>query len=364
MSSALIRRLKLTTIHDVSSAWAGLGSALSNVWKQTGIPASLWATAAVTTYLVCISVLHITSSTLLHFQTFNSSLPTNVSTTLGWVDLTNFIFNPIPITASLPAISQFPGIVSPGLSNSTVYDIPQTTSVVGLVTVNATTVTSSCGLIPNVTYYQNNNTAHASFGNGSVLFLTISPPWMDQIQVLQLAGLEMNDPPSALPSVLLMVSTLLEIEPSVQKEVAVPVTVWESPSASQSIDIYFVQCSLSTNNTTVVIDMQTDTLQNPIPVPQSSTQWEEMDQWTSTEWSVYIGQILGTSGGATFNSTDDTGYVNKPLILDEYIMSLVGPTPASQYRLLGKTDPPFQIILISPCAQINSKLLLHKQLQT
>jgi hypothetical protein len=165
-----------------------------------------------------------------------------------------------------------------------------------------------------------------------------------------------HQPPSALPSVLLMVSTLLEIEPSVQKEVAVPVTVWESPcafdfcnvftitnlsaAASQSIDIYFVQCSLSTNNTTVVIDMQTDTLQNPIPVPQSSTQWEKMDQWTSTEWSVYvrwtppvqsrdyrsssifcphqIGQILGTSGGATFNSTDDTGYVNKPLILDEF----------------------------------------------
>jgi hypothetical protein len=108
-------------------------------------------------------------------------MATNVSTTLGWVDISNpYVpwadINWGTVTASLPAISQFPGIVSPGLSNSTVYDIPQTTSVVGLVTVNATTVTSSCGLIPNVTYYQNNNTAHASFGNGSVLFLTISPP--------------------------------------------------------------------------------------------------------------------------------------------------------------------------------------------
>ncbi|KAG2757956.1 hypothetical protein P692DRAFT_20710186 [Suillus brevipes Sb2] len=310
LSRALRHRLKLTSIHDISGAWSGLGSALSSVWKQTAIRASVWTTTAVTAYLVCISVLHVTSSTLLQFQTFNTTMATNVSTTLGWVDISNpYVpwadINWGTVTASLPAISQFSGIVSPGLSNSTVYDIPQTTSVVGLVTVNATTVTSSCGLIPNVTYSQNNNTAHASFGNGSVLFLTISPPWMDQIQVLQFeAGLAMNDPPSALPSVLLMVSTLLEIEPSVQKEVAVPVTVWESPcafdfcnvftitnlsaAASQSIDIYFVQCSLSTNNTTVVIDMQTDTLQNPIPVPQSSTQWEEMDQWTSTEWSVYV----------------------------------------------------------------------------
>jgi hypothetical protein len=174
MSSALIRRLKLTTIHDISSAWAGLGSALSNVWKQTGIPASLWATAAVTTYLVCISVLHITSSTLLHFQTFNSSLPTNVSTTLGWVDLTNFIFNPIPITASLPAISQFSGLISAGLSGNTVYDTLQTSSAVGHAIVNATTITSNCGLIPNVTY--DGTTASAKLDDWSIIYFPVSPP--------------------------------------------------------------------------------------------------------------------------------------------------------------------------------------------
>ncbi|KAG2344926.1 hypothetical protein BDR05DRAFT_989091 [Suillus weaverae] len=77
ISRALIRRLKLTAIHDISGAWAGIGSALSSVWKQADIPASLWATTAVTAYLVCISVLHVTSSTLLQFQTFNSSMTTH-----------------------------------------------------------------------------------------------------------------------------------------------------------------------------------------------------------------------------------------------------------------------------------------------
>ncbi|KAG2738518.1 hypothetical protein P692DRAFT_201798383 [Suillus brevipes Sb2] len=220
MSSALIRRLKLTTIHDVSSAWAGLGSALSSVWKQTSIPASLWATTAVTTYLVCISVLHITSSTLLQFQTFNSSMPTNVSTTLGWVDVTN-VFNPVPITALLPAISQFSGLISAGLSGNTVYDTLQTSSVIGHATVNATTITSNCGLIPNVTYVQNTTTAMFPFGNGSTVSMSASPPWTDQIQMLQPSLIATNDD-RILPSVLLMVSTLLDIEPSVRKEVAVP----------------------------------------------------------------------------------------------------------------------------------------------
>ncbi|KIK40917.1 hypothetical protein CY34DRAFT_806710 [Suillus luteus UH-Slu-Lm8-n1] len=285
MSSALIRRLKLTTIHDVSSAWAGLGSALSSVWKQTSIPASLWATAAVTTYLVCISVLHITSSTLLHFQTFNSSMPTNVSTTLGWVDVTG-ISNPVPITASLPAISQFPGLISAGLSNNTVYDTLQTSSAVGYATVNATTITSNCGLIPNVTYSP--FVASALLGDGSFVDIAVYPTWTDQIQVLDVG--DTNN--SLIPSITLMVSTLLDIEPSVRKEVAVTM-FWESSTATTTrtyypIEVFFIQCPLSTNSTEVVIDMQTNTLQNPMPIPQPSTQWEETHQWINTLWSNHV----------------------------------------------------------------------------
>jgi hypothetical protein len=80
------------------------------------------------------------------------------------------------ITASLPAISQFPGIVSAGLSNNTVYDIPQTGPVVGHATVNATTVTSSCGLLPNVTYSPNNSTAWAPGSDGNLVYMSAYPP--------------------------------------------------------------------------------------------------------------------------------------------------------------------------------------------
>ncbi|KAG1809178.1 uncharacterized protein BJ212DRAFT_620825 [Suillus subaureus] len=298
MSRALVRRLKLTTIHDIFSAWAGLGSALSNVWKQTRIPASLWATTAVTTYLVCISVLHVTSSTLLQFQTFNSSVTTNISTTLGWVDISSSVAkNPEAMTASLPAISRFPGFLSAGISNNTVYDTLQTSSIVGRATVNAMTITSSCGLLPNVTYSRNNNTASAPLGNGNIMEMIGSSPWTDQIRVLQNGGGPINaSDVYATPAVLLMVSTLLEIEPSVQKEVAVP-AIWVCP---------------------VVIDMQTNTLENPMPVPQPSTQWEETLQWTSTDWSANVGYILSIAGGSGYRFIDQSDYTSEPSIVDEF----------------------------------------------
>lgn len=323
MSRALVRRLKLTSIHDISGAWAGIGSALSSVWKQTGTPALLWSTVAVTAYLVCISVLHVTSSTLLQFQTFNYTMTTNVSTTLGWTDIVSVTYvnfedmNWGAITASLPAISRLPGIVSAGLSNNIVYDTLQTSSIVGHAMVNATTVTSSCGLLPNVTYTRNNSEAIAPFGNGNYVSMTAPPPWTDQIRVLQSTGASINDTQSATQaSVLLMVSTLLDIEPSVQEEVAVPI-IWEALTGNSSVEVYFMQCSLSTSDTTVVIDTQTNTLQNPMPVPQPSTQWEEMHQWTSTDWSLTIGQIMAMSGGSSYKFTNKYGYIIQPSIMDE-----------------------------------------------
>ncbi|KAG1767899.1 hypothetical protein EV702DRAFT_979800 [Suillus placidus] len=346
ISRALIRRLKLTAIHDISGAWAGLGSALSSVWKQTGIPASLWATTAVTTYLVCISVLHVTSSTLLQFQTFNSSMTTRVSTTLGWVDASNSsavgwtVPYWVAITAFLPAISQFPGLVSTGLSSNTVYDTLKTSSVVGHATVNATTIASSCGLLPNVTYSQNNNMASTS-----------TPVFVPRCLVLalKLIGRCPTLVHQSLRACCLVNGIYLVGDRAFSTkggcgtdDLGIFVCVWLvwneaiitnlSAVANQSIEVYFMQCSLSTNNTAVVIDTQTNTLQNPMPVPQPSTQWQEMHQWTST--------VLAASGGSGYQFTDTYGYTSEPSIVDEYIMSLVGLNLTAQYLRWAPGGPP------------------------
>jgi hypothetical protein len=173
----LVCRQKLTAIHDISGAWAGLGSALSSVWRQIGITASWWAVSAVTAYLANISVLHVTSSTLLQFQTFNTSTVTSVPTIRGWpndwMSINSLDTNWGSITASFPVVSQLPGLVSAGLSNNTVYDTPQTNSMTGNATVNATTISSHCGLLPNITYSVDAGVVNVNSSIGQDVFITM-----------------------------------------------------------------------------------------------------------------------------------------------------------------------------------------------
>ncbi|KAG0699606.1 hypothetical protein DFH29DRAFT_935987 [Suillus ampliporus] len=360
MSRTLVRRLKLTAIHDISGAWAGLGAALSSVWRQTYIPASWWMTSAVTAYLASISVLHVTSSTLLQFQTFNTSTVTSIPTVLGWRDglETNiYDFNWEIIIAYIPAVNQLPGLVTAGLSNATVYDIPQTNSIFGLATVNTTTITSRCGLLPNITYSVDAGIlqANSSIGNGNILSMGASLPWSDQIQVIpsRYQGRESTGPGSGVvldPGVVLMVSTLLEIEPSVQDELAVPI-IWESRVwgvASPVVKVYFVQCSLSAVTTEAVLDIQTNSLQNPVAISQPSTQsWEITNQWTSNDWQGVITYALPKSIGSGYNFFYPDG-ISEPSITDEYIMSLLGLNLTAEYYQYTSDHPPVSTFVLSP----------------
>lgn len=337
IARTLVRRLKLTAIHDISGAWAGLGSALSSVWRQADIPASWWTTSAVAAYLASITVLHVTSSTLLQFQTFNTSMTTSVPTTLGWLDDSSYgsFANLGFITPSLPVVNHLTGLVSAGLSNTTLYDTLKTNTIAGNATVNATTLTSHCGLIPNVTYSANTSTAIVPFGPNSFRVLNASTLWSDQIHIVP--WMEYEDPyneVTELNGVYLMVSTLLDVEPSVQDEVAVNMT-WAIPDVDipYIIQVYFVQCSLSANTTNGVVDMQTNSLLGPTSISQPSTQWE-MNQFelSNTSWQAQIGSALATpdsSSGVIFDGTPSQ--ITELSAADEYIMSLVGLNLTNEY---------------------------------
>ncbi|KAG2078569.1 hypothetical protein BDR04DRAFT_1226524 [Suillus decipiens] len=365
MSRMLVRRQKLTAIHDISGAWAGIGSALSSVWKQIDIPASWWMTSAVTVYLAGISVLHITSSTLLQLQTFNASMTTSVPTTLAWSnDLSSLAdsanYSPIydvnwpAITASLPVVNQLPGVVSAGLSNTTVYDTPQTNAIVGNATVNATTITSCCGLLPNISYsvdYTSSNPmiiANSSIGNGAFLYFQTYIPWSDQVQVISAVPIDpsisaSNDIINQI-GVVFMVSTLLDIDPSVQEMFAVPAP-WKINNSSGILDIYFIQCSLSAVSAEAVLNMQTNTLQNPTSTSQLSKKWGEVNQWINNDWQSLIGDALTTrsvGSGDTFSG----GY--EPSMSDEYIMSLVGLNLTAEYDQSTLWGLPIPAVVLSP----------------
>jgi hypothetical protein len=117
-------------------------------------------------------------------------MATSVPTALGWQDnsLANssaWNVNWGAITASLPIVNQLPGLVSAGLSNATIYDTPQTISIAGNATVNATTITSHCGLLQNITYSVNTSTASFPLStSGDAVFMTANHPCTSYFPVI------------------------------------------------------------------------------------------------------------------------------------------------------------------------------------
>ncbi|KAG2092920.1 uncharacterized protein F5147DRAFT_721711 [Suillus discolor] len=314
ISRTLVRHAKLTAVHDISGAWAGLGSALTSVWRQTDIPASWWTTSAVAAYLASITVLHVTSSTLLQFQTFNASMTTSVPTTLGWLDDSSYSYLTRPRTHyHIPT----------RLSNTTLYDTLKTTAIA------VECDSSSCG------------TAIVPFGPVATRIHII--PWMEYED--SYGGV------SKLPGVYLMVSTLLGIDPSVQDEVAVNMT-WAIPDIATPyvIQVYFVYCSLSANTTDGIVNMQTNSLLSPTSISQPSSQWEMYQfGWSNTSWQTQIGSALATpdsSSGVIFDGTPSQ--ITELSVADEYVMSLVGLNLTEEYTQFRDGAPPISNFTLRP----------------
>src|ERR1700761_4476237 len=61
----------LTATHDNAAAWAGIGAALAYLWYQKAVRASIGRTLIAALYLMTISGLHITISSLFSLVTFN-----------------------------------------------------------------------------------------------------------------------------------------------------------------------------------------------------------------------------------------------------------------------------------------------------
>lgn len=239
------------------------------------------------------------------------------------------------ITPSLPVVNHLTGLASAGLSNTTLYDTLKTNAIAGNATVNTTTISSRCGVIPNVTYSANTSTAIVPFGSNSSRMLNASTLWPDQIHIVP--WVEYEDPyneVTELNGVYFMVSTSLDIEPSVQDEVAVNMT-WAIPGVVTPyvIQVYFVQCSLSANTTNGVVDMQTNSLLSSTSISQQSTQWEmNQFEWSNTSWQAQIGSALATpdsSSGIIFGGTPSQ--ITELSVADEYIMSLVGLNLTDEY---------------------------------
>lgn len=147
-------RRDLTSIHVISRAWTGFGSAIISLVQQRKVSVSFWTTLWILVYFACISVLHIASSAVMQFQTFNSTVVNTVQSTSAWpsssVNLQDL--NWVDIVPLVPVVEQFPDLSTEGLFASTVYDTPLVTPASLNATVSATTVHASCGLLSNLSF--------------------------------------------------------------------------------------------------------------------------------------------------------------------------------------------------------------------
>ena len=104
----------------------------------------------VTTYLACVSVLHIASITIMQFTAFNSTSIIPVQSSVTWPSSTTYWEGPNQI---VPPSNLLQNTKTIGLINNTIYDIVNTTDPAFTTAImNATSLQANCGLLSNLTF--------------------------------------------------------------------------------------------------------------------------------------------------------------------------------------------------------------------
>ncbi|KAF9228110.1 hypothetical protein BS17DRAFT_321024 [Gyrodon lividus] len=149
LRSNLLRRQTLTALHDKSVAWGGLGASILSLWRQGSVPTAVYGTFCVVLYLLSISILHVSSSSLIDVETYDTNVSSLVKTSLGLPNMTvvgeaydEQSWDNAGAVAS--SIGQLPATFNYGVVNNIVYDTLTDTTGVGNATVNAPIFTVKC----------------------------------------------------------------------------------------------------------------------------------------------------------------------------------------------------------------------------
>ncbi|KAH7918894.1 hypothetical protein BV22DRAFT_1041424 [Leucogyrophana mollusca] len=361
---------RVTFIHDLSEAWTGLGAALVGLWNQLTIAASPLGALSVAAYLLCITILHITSSSIMQFQNFNNSITASVPTTLGWPDATDaYLANMswATITAVGPFVDQLSGIESAGASNGTVYDVLSSNTGTGYTTVNATRVKARCSLLTGVTYSFNNDMFYVPSNGGLVDENWQMIPWKDQIISLE----------TQIENVVaFIVTTGIEASPETLEEAVIPM-YWPYYSNATTfgpdahimlapLNAYLVSCNITTVHTSVAVDVQTNGILLPDNVSDTSSS-PRPRQWTTIPANSSFDFSLPDTGnyGWVANAFSSAGLIGSDYMVctgngsmscyelsnsDLSIMQLVGAnssqaTPTPSYHPANSSDTTPTLIL-------------------
>ncbi|KAJ6459561.1 hypothetical protein C8R45DRAFT_1030424 [Mycena sanguinolenta] len=140
----------LTATHDNATAWAGLGSALSCIWRQRTVPASVRGVLLALIYLGSIAILHVTLPNMFFLQTVEILHPVVVGT--RGLPSYPWHLGPPPCRPMSNGVQMLPAILGnirrEGLHEGSLYDILDDNTGTGKATVDATGFNITCRSLP------------------------------------------------------------------------------------------------------------------------------------------------------------------------------------------------------------------------
>ncbi|KAF8449298.1 hypothetical protein L210DRAFT_2656525 [Boletus edulis BED1] len=339
-------RRKLTTVHDVSGAWTGIGAAIHVFWQQHQVASSILEIATVVTYLASMLVLHIGSSSIMQWQVFNSTLVDTLTSDLAFpgsaVNTSQLRWEGIfPV---LQSISLDTGVSTYGLSNNTIYDMPQVPTNVAFLeaSVNATTISVQCGLLPNLTvtavqveYQEKYHITFSQNGSDNGSF-TVIPMWKDLV-----FSYRPDSQCTACPQTLFyLMTTGIDVDESILDTVAVNMNWTYTPSGGEPQNsttlTHIAACSVSAQTVPATLNLQENQLHSTTDQTASSstTSWSTWSPGDATDFSVGIVAAI-TNGDDVFRTyvfvTSSTRFLccgaadeNLTMGSDRYMMNLLG----------------------------------------
>ncbi|KIP09766.1 hypothetical protein PHLGIDRAFT_302484 [Phlebiopsis gigantea 11061_1 CR5-6] len=147
-------RQALSALHDKSTAWSGIGSSFLTLWGQLRVRTAPVRLFMIASYLAGIFVFHITTPSLFNVAPYNvttlvkqTTAQSRVIPNISSAVITGGLF-PESIYSILEVLPLYPDLDTPGLLNSTLYDVvPLLDDATGEVIVSAAQFEVDCGAV-------------------------------------------------------------------------------------------------------------------------------------------------------------------------------------------------------------------------
>ncbi|KAH7908469.1 hypothetical protein BJ138DRAFT_352526 [Hygrophoropsis aurantiaca] len=300
----LLQYQTLTGTHDQSAAWSGFGAALRSLWAQKDLPAAIGGVSLIALYLLLISVLHVSSSSLLNLQTYNETGSAAVPTVLGMPPNLGNLFTANYDWADASGVASMIGKVNDlstvGVINATVYDTLRDTTGIGTATVNASTFLSTCRSLPNVTADSveaptgpddnlvNTFNVTTTIGGSKYVYYNVPAFVQNSLSYIGWAA----DPSSSKEQnlgqlVFVAVPPIFDDQDNVGSTIPYLRIIGFDSNDNviyETVTMQVMGCSLSYLNQTAQVGVQTNQLLEAVPSPPNPSQ-----DWESVSWPVVNG---------------------------------------------------------------------------